>query len=411
MSNTLSSTMITHPAYAIDGNYERDVGSELRYLGFGKAPFTSLVDGLVLDSKTGKVIKKGGLISKRTVKNMRYEMFSRAPHPTKVTVTAAGDGTITTADAIQVDSVNGLPLRSLLFNPRNGTTCRVEAINTLGLHGTSVGATIFSAEVGDELEIGAPAIPAGSSTEIVENGTDDQVFNLMQYTRYGCSIDWVAERVRELAGGERFTREKMYLVWELLLKIEKACIWSDYTADYATKNTQTGHVLSEEFSTTKGLVKIAANSYDMLGSFTLSKLRKDLPKNMGEYVNEATELLAFCSNDFYGELGELIAEKHYNVEKEGVLDKYGIKCQTFLTSGPTIKFIPTQSFNNKGAKGSLLIFDPAAVGFVHFEGLDMKPNNGIQTPATHGKIDELVCYFGAETKDSGKSITYVTNCL
>lgn len=403
MATTLSSTMITHPAYSIDSNVERDVGSEIRFLGTGRSKFISLIEGDVVDAKTGKIIKSGGLISKRTSKNMRIETYSRLPHPKSCTVTTGG------TTAITVDSVNGLPLRSMLYNVSNGTSARVDVISTLDLTLVSAGTTSFSCAAGDALLIGPPAIAAGSSTAIVQNGTDDLTFNIMQFTRYGCSADWVAEKVRELAGGARFSREKMYTTFSLLEKIERSCIWGDYSASYASKNTTTSSTFSEEFPTTRGLVKMAGNSYDMNGSTTLDKLTRALPENMGEYVNENQNLICYCSNKFYGNFLGLIEDKLQHIAKEGQMEKFGCKTKTLLTAGPTIEFATHDSFNVAGAENKLLIFDPNAVGYVHFEGLDMQPHNNIQTEATHGKIDELVCYYGMETKDSGKTITVVSN--
>ena len=406
MPNTLSDTMITHPAYSVEANVERDVGSEIRFLGTGRCKFISLIDGQVVDGKTGKIIKSGGLISKRVSKNMRIETYTRLPHPKSCTVTIYNSGT-----SLSVGSVNGLPLRSMLYNPRNKTSCRVDAISTLALTVVSTSTTTFSAEVGDVLLIGPPAIAAGSTTAIVQNGTDDLTFNIMQFSRYGCSADWVAEKVKELAGGARFQREKMYTTFSFLEKIERSCLWGDYTADYATKNTQTSATLSDEFPTTRGLIKMAANSYDLQGSTTLDKLVRALPENMGEYVNENQNLICYCSNKFYGVFLGLIEDKLQHIAKEGQMEKFGCKTKTLLTAGPTIEFATHDSFNVAGAENMLLIFDPNSVGYAHFEGLDMKPNNNIQTEATHGKIDELVCYYGMETKDAGKTITVVSNAF
>jgi hypothetical protein len=298
----------------------------------------------------------------------------------------------------------------MLYNPSNGTSGRVDAISTLALTIVSTGVTAFSAAADDVLLIGPPAIAAGSTDAIIMNGTDDITFNMMQFSRFGVSIDWVAEAVKELAGnGSRFNREKMYATIEFLMKIERACLWGDYSGDYATKNTTTSATLSDEFPTTRGLVKMAANAYDMNGSCTLDKLTRALPDNLGDYVNENQNLVAFCSNKFYGIFQGLIEDKMQHIAKEGEMEKFGTKTTNLITSGPTLEFAKHNSFNVKGAENKILIFDPKSVGYVNFEGRDMQANNGIQTAATHGKIDELVCYFGMETKDSGKSITIVSN--
>jgi hypothetical protein len=409
MSNTISSNMITSAAPSIAQNEQREVGDEIRYLGFGQAPLSVLIKGQILDQKTGKMKETGGLISKRPVKNIRYEMFSRSPRPYKFTVAS---GTEIESGGVVLTSVNGLMPRMTLYNPRNKTGCRIEIISTLTVTGASVGATTFSCVAGDTLVVGATAIKAGSTDAIIVNGTDDQNFNTLQFSRLGVSIDWVMEKIKAMAGGERFTREKMYLLWEYLGDWERTAFLSDMSASYASKNTTTGvqtGFTTEEFPTTKGLINLAANGYDMQGVTTLEKLRRQLPQNMGDIVNDNSEYLCFLGNDYYARIQELMSANHVNMEPEGILAKFGIKSEVLITSGPKLKLVKHALFNVAGLDNTMLIVDPANIGYVHLEGFDVKPNNAIQTKATHGTQDELVSYAGIETLDAGKTITFVTN--
>lgn len=401
--------MITSAAPSITQNEQREVGDEIRYLGFGQALLTSLIQNSIIDAKTGNIKKSAGLISKRAVKNIRYEMYNRSPRPHKFVVTA---GTEVASAGVTLSAVQGLAVRMMLYNPKNKTGFRIEDITTLTVKGATVGATTFSCAVGDTLIVGASAIPAGSATAIIVNGSDDQTFNTLQFSRLGVSIDWVMEKIKAMAGGERFTREKMYLLWEFLRDMEFSMLFGDYSADVATKNTTTGiqtGYTTDEFPTTKGLVNLAANSYDMQGVTTLEKLRKQLPLNMGDTINDNQDLIVFLGNEYNARIQEMMSEKHYNTEGEGELKQFGIKSSNFITSGPKLKLVKHSAFNVAGIDNSMLIIDPSALGYVHLDGFDLKPNNGIQTNATHGKQDELVAYFGIETKDAGKTMTFVTN--
>jgi hypothetical protein len=401
--------MITSAAPSISQNEQREVGDEIRYLGFGQALLTSLISNSIIDAKTGNIKKSSGLITKRAVKNIRYEMYNRSPRPHKFTVTA---GTEVATTGVTLSAVQGLAVRMMLYNPKNKTGFRIEDITTLTVKGATVGGTTFSCAVGDTLVVGASAIPAGSTTAIIVNGSDDQTYNTLQFSRLGVSIDWVMEKIKAMAGGERFTREKMYLLWEFLRDMEYSMLFGDYSADVATKNTTTGiqtGYTGDEFPTTKGMINLAANSYNMESVTTLEKLRRQLPLAMGDVINDNQDLICFLSNEYYARIQEMMSEKHYNTEGEGELKQFGIKSSTFITSGPKLKLVKHSAFNVAGIDNAMLIFDPSALGYVHLDGFDLKPNNGIQTAATHGKQDELVAYFGIETKDAGKTMTLVTN--
>jgi len=412
MANTTTSSMITSANPSISQNEMREVADQIRYLGFGEASMSGLIKKTIVDSKTGQFKEGPGLISKRPVKNIRYEQFNRSPRPYKFTVTA---GTEAESSGVTFSSVTGIQPGMMIYNPKNKTGFRAEVITTLNVKGTSVGPTTFSCAADDVLVVGAAAIKAGSAVPIIVNGTDDHDFNTLQFARLGVSIDWVMESIKEMAGGKRFTREKMYLIHEFLRDMDHSMILGQCSGSVTsvpkntTTGTQTGYV--DEFPTTKGLINLAANSYDMLGSITLDKIRRKLPLAMGDTINDNQELVALLGNDLFGRVQELIEANHYNTEKEGVIGENGIKCYDLLTAGPKLKLVKYNLFNVTGLDNTMLIFDPANVGYVHLEGYDIKPNNGIQDNDVHGKIDELVAYFGIETKDAGKSATFVTNCF
>lgn len=411
MANTITSTPMTSAAPSITQNEMREVGDQIRYLGYGEAVMTSLIQNSLIDQKTGNIKKSKGLISKRAVKNIRYEMYNRSPRPFKFTVAS---GTEAPSSGVTFTSVNGIQAGMMIHNPRNKTSFRAELIASTNVKGTSVGATTFSCEAGDVLVVGATAVKAGSDAAIIVNGTDDNSYNTLQFSRLGCSIDWVMEKIKELAGGDRFTREKMYLVWEFLRDQEISMILGDMTASFASKNTTTGTqtgYTTDEFPTTKGLINLAAKGYNMEGVMTLDKIRRNLPLAMSDTINDNQDLIAFVSNEGFARIQELMDGKHIDNSANGNLDQFGIKSYKLITSGPRIELVKHSLFNVAGLNNSMLIFDPASIGYVHLEGFDLKPNNGIQDNDTHAKIDELVSYFGIETKDAGQSITHVTNCF
>jgi hypothetical protein len=172
-----------------------------------------------------------------------------------------------------------------LFNAANNTRCRVETVSTNTIVGTSFGATTFSCAAGDKLVLMAPAIPEASSVNIIVNGTDDNTMNTIQFARLGVSASWVLQAVKQIAGGERLKREKMYLLWEFLADMERTMLFSDYSASYASKNTTTGGATSwtDEYPTNKGIMALAANTYSMAGTLSLEKIRKNMVLEMGDF--------------------------------------------------------------------------------------------------------------------------------
>lgn len=410
MANTISSTMMTQAAPSTTQLEAREVGDEIRYLGFGNAVMTSLIQNSLIDTKSGKIKQSKGLITKRAVENIRFEQFNRSPRPIQFTVSS---GTEISSSGVVLASVNGLQPGMTLVNTANKTCCRVEVIASTTITGSSFGATTFSCAAGDILMLMAPAVPAGADTNIIVNGTDDNTFNTVQFARLGVSISWVLQAVKQLAGGERLTREKMYLLWEFLADMERSMLLSDYSADVATKDTTTGANTgwTGEYPTTKGLFALAANGYNMQGGLTLAKIRKDLPLAMGDTINDNEEQICFVSNEGYARVQELLQEKHYNTEGEGELKQWGIKSSKLITSGPVLHMIKHSALNVGTLANQMLLFSPYNVGYVYLKGHDVSPNNSIQDNNVHGKIDELYAYFGIETKDAGKSITVVTNCF
>jgi hypothetical protein len=334
-------------------------------------------------------------------------MYTRAARAYKFEVTA---GTEISSTGVTLASVTGLYPKAILHNPRNLTSCRVEAISTLTATGSSASSTTFSCEVGDILVLGAGAEAEGSTAAPVVNGTDDQNFNTLQFSRLSVSISWVLDQIKQLAGGNRLTREKMYLVQEFLNDCERTWLLGDYTASSSTKNTTTGVQTgyATEYPTTRGLFKLAANSASAEGSGNLSWLRKSLPIAMGEQTNDNDMYIALCSNEYYGRVLDEMNEK-LALDRDGELKQYGIKSNKIVTAGPNIELMKHNTMNVPGLNNKLLVFAPKNLGYVHLEGHDVGPNNGIQDNATHGKQDEIYAYHGIETLDAGKTITVVSN--
>lgn len=407
MANTISESMMVSEAPSTTQLAKREVADMIRFLGIGRAKLTALVDNVLY--KDGNRRKSKGLIGRRHVNNVRYEMYTRSPRPRKFTVTS---GTEISSSGLVMTSVNGLNETMTLYNPRTDTRCRVESIDTLTIKGSSFGATTFSAAAGDELTLMAPAVKEGSTATMVINGSDDQNFNTLQFSRWGVSISWVLDKIKQLAGGKRLTREEMYLLWEALEDQEATLLFSDYTGDYATKNTTTGQQTgyTGEYPTTKGLKALAANSGTAHNNGDLSFLRKDLPALMGNLVNDDDMYIAFCSNTYYGEIVDEQDKKH-QINENGELKAFGIKSDKIITAGPNIQLVKHNAFNTPALQGCMLVFAPANVGYIALEGHDVKSNNGIQTNATHGKVNELYGYYGFETKDAGNTITWVTDLL
>jgi hypothetical protein len=407
-----SSTMAGMGNPAITQNEQRDVADKIRYMAGGLSPLCKIIAGIQLDSATGKLKRGAGLIRKESVKDMRYENFSTPARPVKFTVTA---GTEVASTGVTLAAVTGLSLQQELHNARNGTSCRVEDITTLTVKGSSIGAT-FSCEVGDELISGPCPIAEGSAVSAPMNGTDDHSFNILGYVRSGVSMTDLAMLMKPIAGGDKFARQKANMLNEFLRSIDISMIHSKKSASSATQNYTSGAISpfnSDKFFTTDGLIKLAANSWDMENGFSLQALRHVLPLHMGDIYNENDEVMAIVSPNFYGKVQDAIDQKAdatYQIEK-GEFDTYGVKTQKIRTDSVTLNFVKHSAMNIKGAKNRMIIFAPKNVTFVTLEGCDMVARPEIQTKKTLGREDEIVTTYGLRTEDAGETITDVTNCF
>ncbi len=403
MGNEISQNPMASQNPALDMLDQKEISNMIRYLGHGHAKLSTLIE--MVDYKDGQRKTTKGLITKRPVKNVRYEMFSRTPRPTTCTVAS---GTEIESGGIVVDDANGILPESTLFNPANNTSARVEVITGSTLKGTSINSFVVAA--GDVLTITAPATDEASETSSVYNGSDDQNYNTLQFSRWSVSITWVMQKVKQLAGGERLKREEMYLLWEALDSLDRNWIFSNMTTSGGTKNTTTGVQtgFTKEFPTNRGLISMAANSVSANGGGNIDWLVQQLPESMGEVTNDSDTYVALCSNEY---LGRVVGEQQSKVklDQSGILKEYGIKATDIVTSGPTISLVKYAPFNHPVLKNKMLIFAPADLGYVFMEGHDLGPNKGIQGNKAMFTQNEVYSYHGIETKNAGKTITYATN--
>ncbi len=407
MANTPIETPIVQDDLSINQLDMREVSDEIRYLGTGNAKISVLIEnGLYKD---GKRSKSPALIGKRALKtgNPRFQMYTRSERADTVTVTS---GTEITSSGFAVSSVAGVPIEAGLYNPRNNTRARIETITTLTIKGSSVGATTFSCQAGDVLMILATETDEISDTSHVINGTDDHNENTLQISRWSVSISWLKEKMKQVAGGNRLSREKQYLLWESMEAMERNWIFNEMTADKATKNTTTGTQagFTGEFMTNDGLVSMAANGVNANNSGDLSWIRQNLPLSMGEQMNDDDTYIALCSNEYYGRLVDEMDAK-YNIDQSGELKEFGIKATDVVTAGPKISFVKHKAFNLEALKDKMLVMAPRNIGYVYQEDHDLQPNNGIQDNKAFYTQDEIFAFHGIETKDAGNTLTWVTD--
>jgi len=407
MANTPVATPIVQDDLSISQLDMREVSDEIRYLGYGSAKISVLIENALY--KDGKREKSPALIGKRSLKtgNPRFEMYTRSPRADTVTVTS---GTEITSSGFAVSSVAGVPIEALLYNPRNNTRARIETITTLTIKGSSVGATTFSCQAGDVLMILATATDEVSDTSHVINGTDDQNYNTLQISRWSVSISWLKEKIKQHAGGPRLSREKQHLLWESMEAMERNWIFSEMTADKATKNTTTGIQtgFTGEFMTNDGLVSLAANSVNANNAGDLSWIRQNLPLSMGDQMNDDDTYIALCSNEYHGRLVDEMDAK-LSLDKSGELDKFGITAYDIVTAGPKISLVKHKAFNQEALKDKMLVMAPRNLGYVYQQDHDLQPNNGIQDNKAFFTQDEIYAFHGIETKDAGNTLTWVTD--
>lgn len=378
--------------------HERTVEDEIRLLVPESAQISALIaKGQV--SKTGVKFGKG-MISKKSSTTRRVEAFTHTPVDITITPTAVSGLVLTFA------SVAGLHVRQVWRNTANNTVGSIDLISSTDVTFVSEGATFTTTE-GDVLQRLAVNYEENSSDPAYVQKPDDNLYNVMQIVRFPVAISASANANKPLAGGDYLKRMKMYAGTNGMRDLDRTFIWGQRQTTTTTDVTSFSN-LGVNISHMRGLWFFAQNSYNAGGNMTPTKMRKDLILSMDRSVGNNQPLIMLTSREARARFIEWQDEK-LMILQSGNLKEFGIKSDTFITSGPDIHVVAHDAFDYGSDVNKALLFIPENVQYRFRAGRDLHPKKGIQSNSTDGFVDEILGEVSMLPLDNGYSITKVTN--
>lgn len=394
---TVQKTLFVDQDPAVDITQGRFVEDYIRYL----AREATVILALIADGRVnkGEVVRKKGMVQKKSANQARVEAFTHSPIGHTKVVTAQSTLDITFASVADVNT------RMKFKNTANDTVGIVDKISGTVCSFISLGAT-FSAAVGDTLIRVGNAYEYGSSDPTYVQKPDDQIYNVMNIYRFPVEISRSLRSTKQLAGGDYFKRMSMYNLIMGMSDIERDIIWGQ-KSNTSTTNVTACTSLGVSVPHSEGLWNFAQNSYSFGNNLTPEKIFKDLILAMDRAVGNNLPLIWLMSRESKARI--LNFQRDYLQIGPGELKKFGVKSDRLITSGPDIELVAHDAFDygSDTDKGLLLI--PDNIRYYYKEGFDLHPNTNIQSPSKDGFMDEITGELCALPLCGGYTLTKTTD--
>lgn len=376
----------------------RTVEDKIRNIIPGASKIFSLVSrGTV---KEGDATHQKGMIGKKMAETPRVECFTHTP-PDVYKEVSGGSGL-----SPEFASVADVHVRKQYKNTRTDQVGIVDKISGTTVTFIAVSSS-FTTQTGDVLLDLGNKYEDNSSDPAYVQKSDDQIYNVMGITRWPVAISASADTSKHLAGGDYFSRMKKNNMIHAYRAIDREFIWGERAA---SGNDTSMTELSVSIRTGRGLWNFAQNTFDAKGNMTPSKLRKDLILSMDPSIEDNLPLICFTSRENVAQAQEWVQDKLMLVNpKGGMVEKVGIKCDTYKTSGPDIQMVAHDAFEYGNDRSKALLFVPDYVQYRFKKGRDLHPKSNIQSPSTDGYIDEILGEICLLPLFGGYRITKVTN--
>ena len=209
------------------------------------------------------------------------------------------------------------------------------------------------------------------------------------------------------AGGDYFQRHLKYGMLKFKREVERAMIWGN-RQNTSTSNSTSLSTLGVSVRTMEGIWGYAQGSYDAGGNLTWQKFKKDMILAMDKSVGYNDPLIMLTSREAAARFLEY-PDNALRVNDKGMIEKFGIKTDTYCTSGPDIKVIAHDAFDYGNNQKKAIIFQPKELEYIYLDGRDMQIKPNIQNPSVDGRQDEIFGECSILPLDGGYSITKVEN--
>lgn len=399
---TPTSNAYSTPASSSTQLPQRDVADKIRDIW----PASGQLLAIVAKGQAkagGDMVKGNGMLTKRSVKNRRFECFIYIPLAVEFTTTSYDGST-----ALVLTSTSGIVAPMTLVNSANGSVVRVDSVTnttTLVVSTISSGPT---AAAGDKWVAMGPAYPEVSTDPTALRTTEDNVYNFAQAFRFPVSISEVAKNTKHYAVSDYWSRLKETNVTEGKRKMEHSLLFGERPASGDTNTGGTAY--SDAFTTTRGMFNWAQNTLSMNGNMTPSKFRKDIPwAYTYRNIAAADKVIMLCGLEVNAIMQEWANEKALLMEPSKTYEKFGVQTFKYTTSAFTVEVMVHEAFNLGSYRNQALLFCPDRVQYCHMENLDLQPKTDIQSPSSTAFTDEIRGYVGIGVDDGGYSMLKLTN--
>ena len=387
MGTAYTTTYVTNDPSAT-GIQKRSVHDKIRWLFKGASTLFAFVS--YGDFKDGSLVKKEGMLGKKqTSKQRRYEFFTYIPI-THVATVSSTDGTNHT-----MDTVEDFLLKRTLVNDRTLEVGRISSVNTSTkvITCTAISSTFVPA-ADDKLFVMAPAYEEGSTSPYSVRKTEDNNYNVMQICRYPWKVSKSAMKSDNFGIKTNMLDEigKRTMV-EGNIRTERNFIFG-HRASTSTTDITSDATLGDDFGTMHGFWNFAQNSMDAANAMSYDLFYRDLPIQMGGYVNKADKVIMLCGQYIFGDMQGWIQDVHQQV-KDGDLAKFGVRSFKFMTAGPVIEVVQHDLFDQGAFQNRALVLCPDVLQYVHRTDRDLNVKKNIQANdadyVMHEILGELTC--------------------
>ena len=251
----------------------RSVHADIKDLIPQSCILTYLTKHLEVDTQTGAVTQKKGVIDVEMKPQSRVEVFTHTPKGNTQTCGAVTHpGASSDADVVLANAATQIVERMVFQNSANDEVGMVDAISGTTVSIDGIGAD-FSPTEGDVLVYLGTMMEYGSDVPSYTSNTDDNHYNVMGIWRFPIETTLSAKDSGQNAGGNLFNRYKQYEVINGIRAVDRAFFFGKRAA---SGNTTTMTQLAKAIPTARGLYDMAQSSYNFNGNVTFEKIMKNL---------------------------------------------------------------------------------------------------------------------------------------
>jgi len=393
-----SQAQITTPVVTATGTLKRTVSDQIRRLNPVVTPFMSIVKSSNVD-KMGNMSYGDGLINKASTDTMKFEWFTYTPIDL-YSVATAGSGT-----TAEMADTSAYRTRDIVTNL---TTLEVAIVitvtSTTVLTVTPVGT--WSCNAGDTIAMSCRTVEEGTSDITPLTKEPDNNYNFVYPFRYSISIADTA--INSPHYGEPLLKRYMTDNSTFALRNLENSFFLGKRAASGDTTSVTIATVAYNMYTTRGILDYATSPIDAGGSMTFDKWSTYVFEGLPNTQNPDRLLVMPMGRKIYGRM-QAWANQRLIQYDSGKQDVFGVQTEKFHCGPYTIKPMLHDLFNHGALENTAMIFDPEDFVYRFKTGMDVKPVDNLQLPATWGTTRAIQGVTGLQCWSGGANVRAITN--